>query len=372
MKKVSGKAICFKRLLPFVFFLLLFIPVASAQALVSSCDARFNLLVQYDSSKKYYPEKVWQKAANPELIGWNSQKLAAARKYSESIGSAAVLVIDNGVVVDCWGRISFPFKCHSIRKSLLNSLYGIHVDNGNIDLNKTLSELGIDDVNPPLTPMERSARVSDLLKSRSGIYHLAAYETKSMEEKRPTRGSHTPGTFWYYNNWDFNALLTIFEQQTGRKVFQEFEQRIAIPLQFEHFNLKKHTSYYYERDKSLHPAYLFRLSALDMARFGLLYLRSGRWKDQTILSERWIDESVQPHSFFGKNKFITGFGHLWWISSDHFQASGKGGHRMVIMPEKKIILVHRADTEKSYYPKVNLKRFTKLYDLIMEAKEEKK
>lgn len=41
-----------------------------------------------------------------------------------------------------------------------------------------------------------------------------------MKDARPPRGSHPPGTFWYYNNWDFNVLGTIFIQLTGEDIFQ--------------------------------------------------------------------------------------------------------------------------------------------------------
>ncbi|MDH4271900.1 MAG: serine hydrolase, partial [Candidatus Aminicenantes bacterium] len=75
-----------------------------------------------------------------------------------------------------------------------------------------------------------SAAVSDLLKSRSGVYHEAAAESEDMVETRPTRGSHPHDTFFYYNNWDFNALGTIFEKVTGAKIFEAFKREIAEPI----------------------------------------------------------------------------------------------------------------------------------------------
>jgi CubicO group peptidase (beta-lactamase class C family) len=54
---------------------------------------------------------------------------------------------------------------------------------------------------------------------------------------RPKRHSLAPGTFWYYNNWDLNALGKIFEQETGTRIFEEFDQRIAGPLQMEDFDV---------------------------------------------------------------------------------------------------------------------------------------
>ncbi|WP_234843725.1 serine hydrolase [Sinorhizobium meliloti] len=62
------------------------------------------------------------------------------------------------------------------------------------------------------------------------IYHATAYETGDIKRKRPARGSHAPGSFWFYNNWDFNALGTIYRQQTGEDIFQSFEKKIARPL----------------------------------------------------------------------------------------------------------------------------------------------
>jgi CubicO group peptidase (beta-lactamase class C family) len=85
-------------------------------------------------------------------------------------------------------------------------LYGIHVGRGDIDLDATLAELDIDDITPYLTPIEKTATIRDLLLSRSGIYHEAAGESQSMIDLRPERGSHPPGTYFYYNNRDFNAL----------------------------------------------------------------------------------------------------------------------------------------------------------------------
>jgi hypothetical protein len=65
--------------------------------------------------------------ARPEEVGFSSEKLAQARKYSEEIGSAAVMVIYDGAVVAYWGDIEKRYMCHSIRKSLLSALYGVRL-----------------------------------------------------------------------------------------------------------------------------------------------------------------------------------------------------------------------------------------------------
>lgn len=110
---------------------------------------------------------------------------------------------------------------------MLSALYGVHVAQGQIDLAWTLADLGIDDTEPSLTAEEKQATIADLLMARSGVYHPSNFQPPAERARLPARGGHTPGTFWHYNNWDFNALGTIFEQCTRTRIFEEFERRIA-------------------------------------------------------------------------------------------------------------------------------------------------
>lgn len=331
-------------------------------------DDNNHLLIQkFDSQKAYFPGKHWLKAESPELLGWSSDKLNIAREHSISLATSAVLIIDNGLIVYEWGDTQKKYKCHSIRKSIMSAMIGIAISDGDIDLSKNLNELDINDT-PPLTSQEQHATISDLLMARSGVYHKAAYETKSIRKKRPKRGSHDPGTFWYYNNWDFNTLLTIFEQETDKGFFTEFQQRLAMPLQMEHFQLED-TQYFLERKYSEHPAYLFRMSSLDLARFGLLYLRKGKWGEQQIIPENWVQESITMHSTLTKSG-SRGYGYLWWIKNNVYYASGNRGHKLLIIPKKNIVIVHRVNTDKKK-GKVNNKEYWKLIKLILQAKEYK-
>lgn len=59
---------------------------------------------------------------------------------------------------------------HSIRKTLMEALYGIYHEKGVINLDATMTELGIDDIDP-LSDKEKTATIRHLLEGRSGIYH---------------------------------------------------------------------------------------------------------------------------------------------------------------------------------------------------------
>src|SRR5437867_3669946 len=180
-----------------------------------------------------YPERSWGRVS-PDQAGWSADKLKQAREYAATINTAAVTIVVGGLVLDEWGDTTTRYNVHSIRKSFLSALYGIHVREGRIELSKTLADLAIDDVSP-LTAVEKRATVADLLKARSGVYHPALYETPGMAIARPARGSYPPGAYWCYNNWDFNALGTILERAAKTTVFEGFKAHIADPLEMQGF-----------------------------------------------------------------------------------------------------------------------------------------
>ena len=301
---------------------------------------------------KVFPGTEWARWPTPEAAGWSAAKLKAAREYTATTKTAAVMIVQGGKVVDEWGETRRPFKCHSMRKSILSALYGPHVASGKIKRTSTLGELGIDDNAPALTAAEKKATVADLLKARSGVYHPALYETKGMAARRPKRGSHASGTFWYYNNWDFNAVGTIFKQQTGRGIYREFESRLAKPLGMQDFVHEKHTRYFTGAD-SVHAAYPFELSARDLARFGLLFARGGRWGDKQIIPQNWVEESTRPYSTTERG---GGYGYMWWVAANgkfypgvtlpdgSFAASGHRGHKILVVPQWDFVIVHRVNT----------------------------
>ena len=290
------------------------------------------------------PGDDWMRYADPAEAGWSSEKLAEAKAYWDTIGSAAWVVVENGVVVVAWGDYERRYMCHSVRKSFMSGLYGLHVDAGTIDTEKTLADLGIDD-EPKLTEVEKRARIEDLLRARSGVYKLAAYEPP--QNPKPERGTYEPETFWCYNNFDFNTLCTIFEQETGKRVFEEFDARFARPLGMQDFRVRD-GYYHYELDKSIHPAYPFRLSARDCARYGLLFLNEGAWGDERILSEEWVRRSTTSYSDTGGGG--GGYGYMWWTFDDPssdirgYRASGVGGQSIVVIPSRGLVMVNRTDT----------------------------
>ena len=76
--------------------------------------------------------------------------------------TSSMIILENGNVVYEYGdskKISYIASC---RKSVLAILYGKYVDNGVIDLNQTIGDIGIDE-DEGLLPIEKKATIDPLL-----------------------------------------------------------------------------------------------------------------------------------------------------------------------------------------------------------------
>jgi CubicO group peptidase (beta-lactamase class C family) len=243
-----------------------------------------------------------------------------------------------------------------------------------------------------LTEAERQARLIDLLGSRSGVYHPANLVGEDDSANWPERGSHAPGTHWFYSNWDFNATGAIFEKETGRGIFEAFDELIARPTGMQDYGPRDGL---YEprsgfggaqgRSVSDYPAYVFRMTARDMARFGLLYLRMGRWKGQQVVPEAWVERTTKTDRAIGE---YGGHEFFWWIGmggklypgvdvgEGAYAAHGAGGHYITVMPAYDLVVVHRVNTNDRTLPiggteegtRISREEYGKLLGLIIDAR----
>jgi CubicO group peptidase (beta-lactamase class C family) len=312
----------------------------------------------------------------PAAAGWDLGRMQLVDAYAKEMGATAVMLIQHGVVVAQGGDVAARTELYSCRKSFLSALIGNAVTRHQVHLDDTVASLNLDDNPPSLTPEEKHATVRMLLQARSGIYHAALYETSGMAEKRPERGSHPPGTFWYYNNWDFNALGSIYEKAVGHTIFESMEQEIARPIGMQDFRAKD--GRYVRGRESRFPAYPMLMSARDLARFALLYLRGGNWGGTQVVAAQWVAESTHPWS----NTESGGYGYLWWTGDSaapghypdyvfppgSFWLEGHLGQYAVVVPSHDLIVVVRIDGDHSR-KQVHKDDMAKFVRLVVEATE---
>lgn len=305
---------------------------------------------------------------SPAAAGYSAEALDDLRAFLRTAGSESLLLLHDGKVFFEYGNIRQKRLVHSIRKALLSSLVGIeHASGPCLALSRTLGDFGVEDIPPALTDIEKQATLEHLLQSRSGVYHPAAAESEGMALQRPARGSHAPGTHWYYNNWDFNVAGALFERCSGATIHQAFLERIARPIGMLDYQgrvdpwpedeaIAPLTDGYrsLEPGKSRYPAYHFRMSAHDLALYGQLLLQQGKWKGQQIVPAGWIDASTRPASIVDAEHGFA-YGMLWNVlvpvpdgQRSSFYHTGVGVHMLGVYPEHGLVLVHRVDTERAF------------------------
>jgi len=113
--------------------------------------------------------------------------------------------------------------------------------------------------------------------------------------------------------------------------------------------------YQLEQNKSIHPAYHFRMSARDMARFGVVFQKNGMWKDLQIVPSNWIIESTTAYSI-EDSASGSSYGYMWkvfpgsslvanMVGYPGYFHTGIGVHALVIVPDLKLVIVERYDTD---------------------------
>ena len=318
------------------------------------------------SSAQVFPGKQWQ--TDPHAL--SPVVVRRVRDYVSAMDTTGLVVVKHGKIAYQYGDTKVLSYLASSRKSVLSMLYGKYVKNGTIDLNKTIGDLGMDDnpvttpapkgskdkptTVPGLLPIEKTAKVRDLIMARSGVYHPAS-NGGDLLAFAPPRGSKKPGEFWLYSNWDFNAAGYAFEKMTGKKIFDALQDDLAKPIGMQDFD--RHRQQMLGNLKvSRYPAYHMWLSTRDMARLGLLMLNNGNWNGKQLVPADWVKKSTSvltPYKEFPVQEFNHGpwgYGYLWWpyegkFARDAFKGAytsrGAFGQFIAVLPAIDVVAAHK-------------------------------
>ncbi len=271
--------------------------------------------------------------------------------------AAAVLVIKDGRELLAWGDVDEPVDIRSMRKSVNSLVLGRLSLAGKVKLDATLGDLGIDEADAPLSAVEKQATIQHLMESRSGVYHEAAREVDSAGDTRPGRGSHPPGTYWYYNNWDFNVLESVAAQLAGDADWCTTFEREAAPLLG--VAPAKETCTPEKENNSAYAAHRLRLTPRQIARLAQIYIDDGKAGGQQVTPVGWAKWSFAPVSDFHylpDSKF--NYGRLFWsvdpygaFTQQSFMIRGAGSQYVWGVPEANLIIVFSVRTEPLYLRK---------------------
>ena len=328
-----------------------------------------------------FPGAEWEIVPSDALAGygWDADELGLVRDFvRDSANSTGIVVADRGRIVFQYGDIEELSYLASARKSILAMLYGYWVENGTIDLGRHPGRAGrgrhrgaAADRTPRHPRPPRHGTLGRVPPGSNGGDNLS---------EAPPRGSQEPGTYMLYSNWDFNAAGAIFEQLTGRNLYDEAQAQLAIPLQFEDWDrsMQRKSG---NLSVSRNPAYHFWLSTRDMARIGHLMLNEGSWDGRQITSREWarrIVSVVTPLEEMNPERRrdgYFGYGYMWWVwdgpratgpFEGAYSARGAVGQWITVFPALDLVVAHK--TNSVYGRTTSWESWERALELLFAAK----
>ncbi len=147
---------------------------------------------------------------------------------------------------------------------------------------------------------------------------------------------HKPGTRFVYNSAATYLLSAILNSATGEQLLDYLEPRIFSPLGIK--GVSTETS-----PDGIHiGGWGMSMKTEDIAKFGQLYLQKGRWNEQQLIPESWVNEatSVQvPNAHAGKLEWAEGYGYQFWrCRHNAFRGDGAFGQYCLVMPDQDAVI----------------------------------
>jgi hypothetical protein len=243
-------------------------------------------------------------------------------------GPASGVIVRNGYIVAEWGEPARVDMTNSVTKTFLTTVVGLAWQRGLIrDLNDRAREYmpaGVDlfesEHNQKITWDHLLRQTSDWQGTLWGKPDWADRPEGKQASEWPNRPLREPGTFFKYNDVRVNVLALAALQVIRKPLPQVLREEVMEPIGASStWRWHGYENSWVEIDGQKiqsvsgggHWGGGMFINAYDMARFGYLFLRNGKWKDRAIVSEKWIEMARTP----GPANATYGFAN-WYLNAD--------------------------------------------------------
>jgi CubicO group peptidase (beta-lactamase class C family) len=225
-------------------------------------------------------------------------------------GALNGLIVRGGYIVAEWGDTSRVDMTFSVTKTFLSTVVGLAWDRGLIKevsdrVGPYVPDTGLFDAphNQPITWDHLLRQTSDwqgTLWDKPDWADRPEGESPSDYPKRPL---HPPGSRYKYNDVRVNVLALAALHVWRRPLPEVLRTEVMEPIGASNtWRWHGYNNSWIELDglkmQSVtgggHWGGGMFISARDMARFGLLFLRNGRWGERQIVSPKWIAMARTP------------------------------------------------------------------------------
>jgi len=294
------------------------------------------------------------------------------------IQGGRVLVERYGGVQEFFDRPAEPINASSqllswsMAKSMLHMVIGTLVDEGRLDPDQLAPVPEWSDE----SDARHRIRVRDLLAMRDGLAFVEEYEIGQTshviemlfgEGQEDVAGytarlplAHEPGTYFNYSSGTTNVLSRVAADVVGHgDPYRDYlTTRLFAPL-----GMTSAVATFDPTGVFIASSYV-HATALDFAKFGLLYLRGGQWNEEQLVSRAWAATAQTPFSVDAESGSYYSW--QWWVTGDQYGtywASGYEGQMINVVPALDALILRFGHTSADHYPALDAWRSKVLHVL---------
>lgn len=322
-------------------------------------DSKLNEAVSFAKSNEYSGSRDLRMAI---LKGFEREPYHEILGPTKKRGGPAGIILKNGYVIAQWGDVKRVDMTFSVTKSFLSTMAGLAVDRRIIS--STADKAGNYIWDGTFDGEHNSKITWEHLLQQNSAWSGELWGGKDWADRPPNEGGvddwkfetpKEPGTFMEYNDVRVNVLAYALTHLWRKPMPQVLKENIM-----DHIGASSTWRWYgYDhawteidgiKMKSVtgggHSGAGLFINTEDMARFGLLFLNNGKWKNQSIISNEWIEQAIKPSA---PN---PNYGYMWWLnekgdrhweglSENIYYAAGFGGNFIVVDRDNDLVVVTR-------------------------------
>jgi len=275
-------------------------------------------------------------------------------------GKPAGIILKNGYIVAQWGDVKRVDMTFSVAKSYLSTVAGLALDDHVV---KNIDDRVIDYVWDGKFDGPHNSKITwRHLLTQSSDWSGCLFDVCDWADRPPRQGMIDdwknrkllePGSVFEYNDVRVNLLAYSLLQVIRKPLPVVLRERIMDPIGASStWRWHGYDNSFVNVDGQMiesvsgggHFGGGIFINTLDQARFGLLFLRKGKWKNKQLISEQWVNAVNQPSA---ANK---SYGLMWWtneegrlgsVSKKIYSADGFGGNFIVVDNEHDLVIVVR-------------------------------
>jgi CubicO group peptidase (beta-lactamase class C family) len=330
---------------------------------VFGCNKKDNGTPTNPVETMYFPsntDNTWESKSLSSLA-WNASGVQPLKDYLSQKNTKSFMILVNGrIVMEEYFNGHTPtttWRWNSAGKTLVSTATGIAQQEGLLNINDKASQyLGTGWTSESLVK-ENLITVRNLLTMTSGFN-----DPLEVVNKSNLTYLADAGTRWSYQNV-FQKLMDVVAAASNKDFETYFNTKLRDKMGMDGFWVN---GLVYK---------IYHSNTRSMAKFGLMALNKGKWKNETIINETFFNESIST-----SQNINPSYGYLWWLNgktsymvpggqtvykstlvpnapSDMYAAMGAEDQRIYVIPSKNMVVVRMGEASDPANPSFALSGF---------------